>query len=293
MIKIRFGFSSIQIKLFTGIVSLFLLNCCSEKSVTPVDYWDGPLELVWSDEFNTDGNPDPEKWNFEYGFIRNNEDQWYQPENAFCSNGLLIVEGRKERVPNPNYNPESSNWQENREYAEYTSSSLTTKDLHSWKFGRFEMRARIDTRAGLWPAFWTKGIEYIWPHCGEVDIMEYSTGILAAKFAWGDEEVGQPIWDYSFHPVSELGDSNWTNDFHIWRMDWDDKQMSIYLDDILLNSVDLSQTYNRDELQQNPFMQEHYIILNLAIGGTLGGNPDNTSFPARFEVDYVRIYQKK
>src|SRR5687768_13068839 len=114
--------------------------------------------LAWADEFNRDGQPDPKNWDYERGFVRNRELQWYQPENARVADGLLVIEARRERVANPTFNPESTDWKANREFAEYTSASLLMRSLHSWRYGRFEMRGRIDTRAGLWPAFWTLGV---------------------------------------------------------------------------------------------------------------------------------------
>jgi beta-glucanase (GH16 family) len=115
-------------------------------------------KLVWADEFDTAGAPDPRNWTYERGFVRNEELQWYQPENARCEAGLLVIEGRRERKPNPSYDPAAGDWRRQREHAEHTSSSLTTTGLHSWRYGRFEMRGRIDTRPGLWPAFWTLGV---------------------------------------------------------------------------------------------------------------------------------------
>ena len=251
------------------------------------------LKLVWSDEFNKEGRPDPNKWTYERGFVRNQELQWYQPENARCENGMLIIEGRRERLQNPRYKADGRDWKQNREYAEYTSASLTTRRLHSWKFGRFEMRGRIDTRAGLWPAFWTLGIEGPWPSNGEIDIMEYYRGVLLANAAWATEKRWVPKWDDIKKPITEFNDPNWSEKFHIWRMDWDTDSIKLYVDDMLLNQVDLTQTINKDEEGKNPFHQPHYIILNLAIGGKAGGDPSNTKFPAKFEVDYVRIYQKQ
>src|SRR6478735_7739119 len=89
-------------------------------------------ELVWADEFDRDGRPDPAKWTYETGFVRNDELQWYQPENARCEGGLLIIESRRERKPNPSYDATSTNWRRNRQFAEYTSACLTTRGLHSW-----------------------------------------------------------------------------------------------------------------------------------------------------------------
>ena len=250
-------------------------------------------KLVWSDEFNKDGRPDPNNWTYERGFVRNQELQWYQPDNARCQNGLLIIEGKRQRKQNPRYRPDARDWRQSREYAEYTSSSLTTRRLHSWKFGRFEMRGRIDTRPGLWPAFWTLGIEGPWPANGEIDIMEYYRGVLLANAAWAGERRWAAQWDDSRKPITEFNDPNWSQKFHIWRMDWDDDSIKLYVDDILLNEVDLKETINKNGDGKNPFHQPHYIILNLAIGGTSGGDPSNTKFPAKFEVDYVRIYQKQ
>lgn len=137
--------------------------------------------LVWADEFDREGTPDPANWNFEHGFVRNQELQWYQPDNARAEAGILVIEGRRERRPNPNYVAGASDWKRNRECAEYTSSSLITRGLHQWQFGRIEMRARIDIRPGMWPAFWTLGAGGAWPHNGEVDVMEYHTGAMCSR----------------------------------------------------------------------------------------------------------------
>ncbi len=249
-------------------------------------------KLVWADEFNKDGRPESEKWTYEQGFVRNRELQWYQPDNARCENGLLIIEGRRERKKNPRYKPNSNNWRENRQYAEYTSASVTTRGLHDWMYGRFEMRGRIDTRAGLWPAFWTLGIKGQWPSNGEIDIMEYYRGMLLANAAWGTEKRWVPKWDDLRKPITDFNDPNWSEKFHIWRMDWDVNSIKLYVDEILLNTIDLKTTVNEDKERKNPFRQPHYIILNLAIGGSSGGDPSSTKFPARFELDYVRIYKK-
>jgi beta-glucanase (GH16 family) len=142
------------------------LHSATEKPESRSGY-----QLVWADEFDQKGKPNPQNWTYETGFVRNQEQQWYQPENAWCENGMLIIESRRERRLNPSFQSGSKNWTENRQYAEYTSASLTTKGLHSWQYGRFEMRGRIDTRLGLWPAFWTLGVAGEWPRNGEIDII--------------------------------------------------------------------------------------------------------------------------
>ena len=265
----------------------------SLRDVEKNDESSAGYKLVWADEFDEEGQPDPCNWTYEHGFVRNEELQWYQPDNARCENGQLIIEGRRERKKNPRYKPDSKNWKENRKYSEYTSASLTTRRLHSWMYGRFKMRGRIDTRAGLWPAFWTLGVEGEWPNCGEIDIMEYYRGMLLANAAWGTEKRWVPEWDDIRTPITDFNDPNWSEKFHVWRMDWDADSIELYVDDLLLNTIDLKETINQDEQGENPFHQRHYIILNLAIGGTQGGDPSETEFPAKLEVDYIRIYKKE
>ena len=248
--------------------------------------------LVWSDEFNIDGAPDPSNWTFEYGFERNKELQWYQPQNASCSNGLLVIEARREQVENPDSIPGSEYWKTNRRFAEYTSACMKTKGLHNWRYGRFEMRARIDVRPGLWPAFWTLGSEGHWPANGEIDIMECYRGMLLANIGHASKKPYKPDWNSVKTPLSDFPE-DWADAFHVWRMDWDEESIRIYVDDRLLNETALSNTWNPPgHAIGNPFHQPHYILLNLAIGGNSGGDPSSTEFPAHFEVDYVRVYQR-
>jgi beta-glucanase (GH16 family) len=247
------------------------------------------MHLVWADEFDKDGAPDPANWTYERGFVRNQELQWYQPGNARVDHGMLVIEARRERVANPNYDAASPDWKRNRAAAEYTSSSLTTRGLHSFRYGRFEMRARIDTRPGLWPAFWTVGVAGRWPHNGEIDIMEYYRNMLLANVAWGGAEPGRAIWADTRTPLASLGEG-WSQQFHVWRMDWDPHAIKLFVDDHPLNDVDLSRTTNQDGSGTNPFHAAQAIIVNLAVGAT-GGDPSSTAFPARFEVDYVRVFE--
>lgn len=253
---------------------------------------DGGYVLVWADEFDEDGRPDGENWNYENGFVRNEELQWYRPENARCEKGLLVIEGRWERLANPNYDSKSRSWRLNREYAEYTSSCLKTRGKHQWTFGRFVMRGRIDVRGGLWPAFWTLGSAREWPGCGEIDIMEYYRGNMLANACWGSGIRWKAIWDDVRKPVKSFKDPDWAAKFHVWRMDWDKDFIKLYVDDELLNTIELKKTINNDRQKANPFHEPHYMLLNLAIGGMNGGDPSQTKFPSRFEVDYVRVYQK-
>lgn len=249
-------------------------------------------KLVWADEFDKPGPPDPKNWVFEHGFVRNEEHQWYQPENAFCEKGCLIIEGRRERVKNPNFKPGSKNWRESREFAEFTAASLKTEGLHAWQFGRFELRARIDTQLGLWPAWWTIGAEGEWPSNGEIDILEFYRGQLLANVAWGTQRRWNAKWASIHTPLDTLG-KDWNKKFHIWRMDWDETAIALSVDGKVLNRAPLTQTVNGDGTGKNPFLQPHYMILNLAIGGQNGGDTSQTPFPARYEIDYVRVFQKQ
>jgi len=248
-------------------------------------------KLVWSDEFSQDGRPDSSNWTYEKGFVRNQEFQWYQPENANCSNGLLIIEAKKEEKPNPNYTAGSDDWRKNRPHSQYTSACLLTRGLKSWQYGRFEMRARIDINDGLWPAWWTLGVNRRWPGNGEIDIMEYYRKKLLANIAClGKDRKAE--WFSNRFSIDSLGGAAWSAKFHIWRMDWTEKEIALYLDDHLLNKVPLDSLSNKDGTGFNPFKQPHYMLLNLAIGGQNGGDPSQTVFPKRMEVDYVRVYQE-
>jgi len=250
--------------------------------------------LVWADEFDVDGEPDPERWTFEHGYVRNHELQWYQPQNAICKDGALVIEGRRETKANPNYREGSGNWKEKREDIRYTSSCLTTRGLQSWKYGRFEIKARIKTQEGLWPAIWFLGVDGRWPSNGEIDLMEYYDGNILANACWGGNRQGKVKWDESKKPVESFADPNWDEKFHVWRMDWDSKSIKLYVDDILLNAVDLTTTINStDRGPRNPFQQPHYLLLNLAIGGHAGGDPSGTPFPTRYEIEYVRVFEER
>ncbi|WP_152541984.1 family 16 glycosylhydrolase [Pedobacter sp. V48] len=268
------------------------VNVSAQKADPESIYTKEGYKLVWADEFNNNGKPDTTSWTHEQGFVRNEEAQWYQGDNAWCENGLLVIEGRKETRPNPGFKKESGDWRSNRENAEYTSSSIKTAGKHSWQYGRFVMRGRIDVSPGLWPAWWTLGVSGEWPSDGEIDMMEYYRGKLLANIAVGTSKKYQAEWHSNTKSIIELGGPEWVSKFHIWRMDWTEKDIALYIDDQLLIKVDMDSLYNKDGSNTHPFKQPHYMLLNLAMGGTNGGALANTKFPNRFEVDYVRVYQK-
>ncbi len=251
--------------------------------------------LVWADDFTGESVPDHRFWSFEHGFERNEELQWYQPDNARLEKGLLLIEGRRERVRNPGFEEGSRDWKKKRPFAQYTSSSIHTRGKFSFQYGLMEVRAKIDTASGLWPAIWTLGVEGPWPANGEIDVMEYylADGVptILANAAWAHPEK-RAAWDEAKIPLSDLlkQDPEWPDKFHIWRLDWTAEYLKIYLDDALINEVDLTTAVNPDGT--NPFHQPHYLLLNLAIGSN-GGNPESTAFPVTYQVDYVRVYQKE
>lgn len=253
------------------------------------------MKLFWNDEFASDGRPDPRFWSSESGFARNEELQWYQSQNAICQGGVLRIEGRKERTKNPNYSAGSSSWKTNRQYAEYTSSSITTSGRKTWQFGRVEVRARLDAQMGSWPAIWTLGARGEWPSNGEVDIMEFypsgTTPLFHANLAWGTATRWQAAWNSKTKTLSSFTskDPDWTKKFHVWTMDWTKDSIILSLDNTVMNAASLANTKNNDGT--NPFQDRpQYILLNLAIGSN-GGSPANAKFPMVYEVDYVRVYQ--
>ena len=273
------------------------------KPMSVVNQYEG-YRLVWQDEFDKDGRPD-ERWNYEQGFVRNNELQWYQPQNAIVKDGVLVIEGRREAIQNPYYQDGARDWRRARRQADYTSASVTTRESFHFKYGRVEVRAMIPTASGSWPAIWLLGNHWGWPSCGEIDMMEYyiAKGVpsILANACWGGERRFTPVWDTVIAPLSHFTekDKDWTHKFHVWRMDWDELFIRLYLDEELMNTIDLSQTQNRgnDGREKNPFSNDiedfgMYILLNLALGEN-GGVPDDSQFPLQYLVDYVRVYQVK
>lgn len=265
----------------------------------PISLFAQDYKLVWSDEFNVEGKPDSAFWSFENGFARNEEAQWYSPNNASCKNGVLVIEARLEDVINPDYKEGSSDWRNSRDKAVITSSSIRTMGKKEFTYGRLEVRAKIPVEGGAWPAIWTLGSNMEWPSCGEIDIMEYyrikEVPHILANAAWGSDKRYTAVWNTKTVPFTYFTDKNkdWASEFHLWRMDWDEQAIKLYLDDELINEIPLSTTANGKLGEgKNPFMQPHYILLNLAIGGINGGKINMEAFPMRYEIDYVRLYQK-
>jgi len=251
-------------------------------------------KLIWADEFNYKGLPDSTKWDYEFGFIRNQEMQYYTKnrlENARVEDGKLIIEGRKEPFKNPNYKTDSKNWMENREYAQYTSASIITLNKMQWQYGRIEIRAKLPHGKGVWPAIWALGVnmsEVGWPLCGEIDIMEFVGHDPDKVYA----TVHYGIGDKGKHK-SKGGNIKTKapyNDFHVYVMEWDKNKIDFFFDNTKYF------TFNLDEAQDNAgeqFRKPFYLLMNLALGGAWGREIDDSIFPQKYLIDYVRVYKNR
>ncbi len=253
-------------------------------------------KLVWSDEFDRPGLPDPAKWNYEEGFIRNNEAQYYtraRSENARVENGMLIIEARKEKMENPAYDAQAqSGSRRSRAAADYTSASLTTRGKASWRYGRIEVRAKLPPGRGTWPAIWTLGTnsaQVRWPACGEVDIMEFvgfDPGVIHANIHTAKYNHVKKTGKGSQITIPDASEA-----FHVYALEWDAGRLDFFVDDKKYFSYS-NEGSGRDAW---PYDNDQYLILNLAIGGAWGGAKgiDESCFPQRYYIDYVRVYQRK
>jgi len=250
----------------------------------------GFTRLVWSDEFSLDGLPDAGKWGYDTDRNRlgwfNNELQYYasnRPENAKVSGGNLIITARKEKlIAAADYGGQS-----------YTSARMVTRGKTSWTYGFFEVRAKLPCSLGTWPAIWMLGTGGRWPEDGEIDLMEQRGGSTADKtvvlgtihnraynYINGSLGVGQGS-------SRSVGDACTT--FHSYQLIWDEGKVAIGVDGVTYF------TYPKPALFDNntwPFDNPQYLILNLALGGDLGGAVPATFVSDQLLVDYVRVYQK-
>ena len=133
-----------------------------------------------------------------------------------------------------------------------------------------------------------------WPSGGEIDLMEYYQDQILGNFAWASAKAGKPVWNSRKIKLSDLAtDPEWSSRFHLWSMEWDAQQITLSLDGEPINRLDLNSVRNGGAAGiDNPFRKPQYLIMNLALGGTNGGPLGDTRLPARFEIDYVRVYQR-
>lgn len=271
--------------LFTfGLAILVLTSCGSKKPVyhtitTPTGTW----ELVWDEEFDYEGFPDSSKWSYDtkgnstgWG---NNEAQYYteaNKNNVWVKDGMLTITALKQSV----------------EDKKYTSARLVTKDKGDWLYGRFEIRAKLPTGRGTWPAIWMLPTDWEyggWPSSGEIDIMEnvgYDPDTIVAS---AHTETYNHVIGTQKNARIACPDSYHT--FHTYVLEWEEDEYRVYIDDIHYFTF----KNERSGYKEWPFDKRFHLILNLAIGGNWGGakGVDDSLLPHRFEIDYVRVYTKK
>ena len=230
------------------------------------------LNLVWSDEFNTDGAPDPNKWGYDLGTGSggwgNNELEYYtnRSQNVFVQSGVLNIVALKE-----SYNGSA-----------YTSARLLTKGKYAFTYGRVDIRAKIPGGQGPWPAIWTLGSNIDtspWPGCGEMDIME-TNGSNSNKI-YGT--LHYPGHSGANGNGSTIVISNATTAFHIYSLVWSPASINILVDNQVFQTVANSSSL--------PFNSNFFLILNVAMGGNFGGSVDPALTSATMQIDYIRVYQ--
>ena len=237
-------------------------------------------KLVWSDEFNGSGLPDSSKWNYETGFVRNNEMQYYTTslENANVEKGMLVIEAKKDTMIIGN------------DKVKISSASLITADKQDWTYGRIEVRAKIPVFLGSWPAIWMLGSnlhEVGWPACGEIDMME-NVGFDPDTIHFNIHTKA-----YNHRKKTNKGQKfsvpSPQNEYHIYALEWHPEKLDFFFDGQKVFTFANEGTGNNTW----PYDKPYYLILNLAIGGSWGGmkGVDLEALPQQLLIDYVRVYQ--
>lgn len=236
-------------------------------------------KLVWSDEFDYTGLPDDTKWSYDVGGSGwgNNEKQYYTDKrlaNASVKNGVLTITAIKEKF----------------EGMDYTSARLVSKKKGDWKYGRFEIKAKLPKGRGVWPAIWMLSTDWKyggWPESGEIDIME-NVGYMP------DSVFGTVHTKAYNHAIgTQKGKSTYRNDlsdaFHVYALEWNENEIKIFVD----QEQYFSFKNEKKSFKEWPFDQPFHLLLNIAVGGNWGGKEgiDDSIWPQAMEVDYVRVYQ--
>lgn len=237
-------------------------------------------KLVWADEFNYSGLPDPKKWNYDVGGHGwgNNELQYYtekRKENSRVENGKLIIEARKEEYQDK----------------KYSSARLVTRGKGDWKYGKLEVRAKIPFGRGTWPAIWMLGSTepLKWPDDGEIDIMEH--------VGWNPYFIHASVHTKKFNHVigTQRTDTviveNVFEQFHVYGVEWNAEFVRVSIDGIVYFHFKNDKT----GYEAWPFDNKMHLLLNIAVGGNWGGvkGVDETIWPKRMEIDYVRVYTQQ
>ena len=238
--------------------------------------------LVWSDEFSGT-EIDESKWSYDIGTgdwgWGNGEAQYYtsNSSNSFIEDGKLVIQAL----------------QQNYGGANYTSARMVTRDQGDWTYGRVEVRAKLPSGIGTWPAIWMLPTDWVyggWPYSGEIDIMEHVG--FDPNVIHGTAHTEDYNWWNGIPPPSwSIYTDGATSDFHDYTLEWDEDYLKWYVDGIHYF------TYANDQAGDYatwPFDQRFHLLLNIAIGGTWGGQQgiDDSIFPVRLEVDYVRVYEQ-
>jgi len=243
----------------------------------------GRWELVWNDEFDYRGFPDSTKWSFDTEGNKwnwgNNELQHYtknNADNAYVSDGLLTITARIDSMGGKRY----------------TSARLLSKGKGDWLYGRFEIRAKLPTGVGTWPAIWmlpTDNVYGGWPDSGEIDIMENvgydpDTIVSTAHTRTYNHMLGTQTSGLIEVPTCHSG-------FHTYILEWEADEYRVYVDDQPRHYTFKNEGSGFAEW---PFNQRFHLLLNLAIGGNWGGRMgvDDSLFPHHYQIDYVRVYKK-
>ncbi len=240
-------------------------------------------QLVWEDSFEYEGSLKQADWSCEVGERwANNEQQAYtdRQTNVCVKDGKLFLTARKEQ----------------QGIREYTSGRVTTAGKHSWQYGYFEIRAKLPSGHGSWPAIWMlpdsikNGVR--WPRCGEIDIMEH-VGRMENKiwFSLHSERHNHTRKDTKQYTVIKDYEKVCT-EFHTYGMEWTKDAIEFFVDGESACSYQKTDDTEDQSEAAWPFDQPFYLILNIAVGGGLGGEIDEASLPYQMEVDYVRVYQK-
>lgn len=237
--------------------------------------------LVWQDEFDVPGKPDSSKWSFDVGARKwgNAETQYYtKGKNVQVRDGLLVLEGRIEPF----------------EDSPSTSCRITTYEKRHFQYGRFEFRAKMPKSKGSWPAIWMLPVEFKerknpWPNCGEIDIMEHvTTHMDHFHVSLHSELYNHAIRTQRTHFEKIEG---FTDEFQVIAMDWTKDSIEFFLNGSSFHRFDRNEGGFQTDHSGWPFDKPYYLIMNIAIGGTWGGEVDPKEYPCQMEIDYVRYYE--
>ena len=272
-------------RLLALLVFLATTQCVCYSQPTSTEPGSGQWRLVWADEFNYKGLPDREKWSYDVGGHGwgNKESQFYtdrRKENARVENGSLVIEARRD------------NWQGH----EYTSARLVSRGNGDWTYGRFEVRAKLPTGKGAWPAIWMlpTGKSYGgWPNSGEIDIME-QVG-FEPHIVHGSVHTKSYNHNINTHKTAKTDVPNATTAFNVYAVEWTPEEIRGYVNDRLYFSFKNERLTNSSaDYKEWPFDQPFHLLLNIAVGGPWGGQQgvDPAVWPQRMEIDYVRVYQQ-